>query len=66
MANPTHIRRKARRRWKSYWKEEVPEDYNIHHVDRNYRNPDIANLALLTMKNHTYLHGKNKNDQSDS
>ena len=48
--------RKARKIWEEYWREEVPEGYIVHHVDRDVTNNDICNLALLTFKYHMQVH----------
>ena len=46
----------ARRVWEEYWREEVPDGYVIHHVDRDITNNNICNLALLTRSYHTKMH----------
>jgi len=52
-------RNEARRVWEDYWHEKVPEGYLIHHVDRDYTNNDICNLALLTYGFHNRIHRYN-------
>ena len=47
---------KARRAWGEYWREEVPEGYIIHHVDKNITNNEISNLALVTRPYHAKIH----------
>lgn len=46
----------ARGVWKKHWREEVPKGYLVHHVDRNIKNNNICNLALLTRAFHNILH----------
>lgn len=36
----------------------IPEGYDVHHVDHNKTNNDIANLRLLTKAEHTRLHAE--------
>ena len=40
----------------SYYHGEIPEDYEIHHIDENKDNNDISNLQLLTKSEHRRLH----------
>jgi len=48
--------RKAHVVWEKYWREEVPEGYIIHHVDKNIANNEISNLALVTRSYHAKTH----------
>lgn len=50
----------ARAVWEEYWREKVPDGYCIHHVDRNIKNNDICNLALLTPSFHMKLHRRTR------
>lgn len=38
---------------------EIPEDYDIHHIDNNPLNNSIDNLQLLKHSEHTKLHWRN-------
>ena len=40
-----------------YYNGEIPEGYEIHHIDHDKSNNDISNLQLLTQKEHMKLHG---------
>jgi len=42
--------------WERYWNEFLPKGYCIHHVDRNPRNNEISNLALITRSTHEKIH----------
>ena len=53
----TYYRRQAKEIWEEYWREEVLKGYVIHHIDRDYTNNDISNLALLTRSFHAKVHG---------
>ncbi|MCK4826408.1 HNH endonuclease [bacterium] len=46
----------AKKVWEDYWREKVPEGYLIHHVDKNFKNNHISNLALITPGFHTKIH----------
>lgn len=35
---------------------EIPKGFCVHHIDRNPKNNDISNLALVSMSAHTKLH----------
>ena len=39
-----------------YFNGEIPEGYDVHHIDRNQYNNDIANLQLLTKAEHNKIH----------
>jgi hypothetical protein len=34
----------------------VPDGYEVHHIDGDKQNPDLANLELLTRRDHKRLH----------
>ena len=46
----------ARRNWEEYWRQEVPKGYLIHHVDKDIKNNEITNLALITHRTHAINH----------
>ena len=50
----------ARKVWEKYWREKKPKGYLIHHGDRNIKNNNICNLALLTVSFHAGLHNKQR------
>lgn len=52
--------RQARKIWEEYWREEVPSGYVIHHVDKDYGNNDVCNLALLTHSYHAKVHNRGR------
>jgi len=41
----------------AYYNGEIPPDYDIHHIDENPANNDIANLQCLTKSEHMRIHG---------
>lgn len=43
----------------TYFNGEIPEGYEIHHVDENKSNDDITNLQMMTKSEHWKIHGKN-------
>jgi len=47
---------RAKRKWMRYWRESIPEGYEIHHCDGNIRNNHISNLALVTTQHHDAIH----------
>lgn len=51
----------AQYKWEEYWNEIVPEGYFLHHVDRNPKNNEISNLALVTRSFHAKVHKKHLN-----
>lgn len=53
-----YYQRIAHRVWEEYWRQKVPEGYLLHHSDRDRRNKDICNLALLTRSFYMNLHRK--------
>ena len=42
--------------WGEFWRENIPEGYILHHVDGNYKNNDLCNLALVTRSLHNRIH----------
>ena len=40
----------------TYFNGEIPEGYDIHHLDLNHDNNDIANLELVTKNEHKKIH----------
>lgn len=55
-----HWGRIARKVWEEYWREKKPKGYVIHHMDRNIKNNNICNLALLTVSFHAGLHNRKR------
>ena len=43
--------------------EEIPKGYVVHHKDFNKANNSIDNLMLLSLSEHTRLHGKSMDDE---
>ena len=54
--SPEYHRKIARKVWEEYWNELKPNGYLVHHVDMNYKNNHITNLALVTMSHHLKCH----------
>lgn len=54
--NSTKMIRLHRYVWE-YYNGEIPDGYDIHHIDRNKDNNDIANLQMLSRTEHMKLHG---------
>lgn len=50
-----------RKKYKDYFKIQISQEYDIHHIDFNHENNDIENLLLLPKKLHQRLH-KVKNE----
>lgn len=50
----------AIRAWEAWWNQKIPTGYLIHHVDGNYKNNEITNLALVTRSFHAKRHGFGK------
>lgn len=46
----------ARGTWEEYWGEKPPKGYIVHHIDRDIKNNNICNLALITRAFHNILH----------
>ena len=42
----------------------VPDGYSVHHLDKNPRNNDISNLALMSYSAHSSHHAKEHSEQS--
>lgn len=42
--------------WEEFWHEKVPKGYEVHHVDGDWKNNDITNLALLPIRVHKFVH----------
>ncbi|MBR0060392.1 MAG: HNH endonuclease, partial [Selenomonadaceae bacterium] len=42
----------------TYYNGEIPDGYEIHHVDENKANDDISNLQMMTKSEHWKIHGK--------
>lgn len=55
--NSTHKIRMHRYVWE-YYNGEIPKGYCIHHIDHDKSNNDISNLMLMTIEEHSSLHGK--------
>lgn len=50
------------------WEKEngnIPEGYEVHHIDRNRKNNSLDNLALLPMPEHRYIHGCGKHNSKE-
>ena len=43
--------------WESVYGK-IPDDYQVHHIDKNKDNNDISNLMLISTKEHLSEHGK--------
>jgi hypothetical protein len=52
---------RAKTNWIRYWRQDIPANYEVHHVDGNIRNNYILNLALVTTGYHDLLHGRTRN-----
>ena len=48
--------------WEKY-NGEIPDGYDIHHIDRNKSNNDITNLQLIKKDEHMKLHGKMQTEE---
>lgn len=48
--------------WK-YYNGDIPEGYEVHHIDGDKANNDISNLQLLTVAEHRKLHANNLTDE---
>lgn len=44
--------------WKFYMKQDIPESYQVHHVDGSVTNNLICNLMLVQIDEHKRLHNK--------
>lgn len=42
---------------------QLPEGYEVHHIDMNKLNNDINNLAVLTKSEHAKVHSQNKGSE---
>jgi len=56
----SHYNELARKAWVEWWEQWIPMGYMIHHVDRNFKNNEISNLALVTAGYHKTIHKKGK------
>lgn len=45
--------------YEDYYNIEIPDDYDIHHIDEDKSNNSIDNLVLMTHEEHTILHKSN-------
>lgn len=54
------IRKRMHRYVWEYYNGEIPEGYQIHHVDKDRANNDQSNLELLPFTEHAKLHSKEK------
>lgn len=57
--NSTLRKRMHRYVWEFYNKE-IPNGYEIHHIDRDKSNNDISNLELMKSESHKALHSKER------
>lgn len=46
-----------------YYNGEIPDGYDVHHIDGNRGNNDISNLQLLKSHDHKKLHGEQLTDE---
>lgn len=46
-----------------YYNGDIPEGYDVHHIDGNRSNNDISNLQLLKSEDHKKLHGETLSDE---
>ena len=53
-------RKRAHKIWAEYWHEEVPQGYDIHHIDGDYTNNNIWNLTVMTHSAHSSKHNKGR------
>ena len=44
--------------WRSFYGD-IPEGYEIHHIDSNHENNDISNLTIMTRSEHHRYHALN-------
>lgn len=58
---PSYWRSMGHEAWRDYWKEEIPDGYLIHHVDRDITNNKIDNLALIIPGLHAVVHERGQN-----
>ena len=54
------IRKRMHRYVWEYYNGEIPEGYQIHHIDKDKSNNDISNLELIPFSEHARLHNKEK------
>lgn len=54
------IRKRMHRYVWEYYNGEIPEGYQIHHIDKDRSNNDISNLELIPFTEHAKLHNKEK------
>ncbi len=40
------------------WKGEIPDNYQVHHIDRNILNNKLSNLQCLSYEEHRNIHMK--------
>ena len=60
--NTSTTERMHRYVWEFYHGE-IPEGYDVHHIDHDVNNNDISNLALIESREHKVLHGKEMSDE---
>lgn len=49
--------------WEKY-NGKVPDGFSVHHLDKNPRNNDISNLALMSYSSHSSYHAKDHAEES--
>jgi len=59
-------RRKSHEVYEEFWREPVRNGYLLHHIDRNPRNFEITNLALVTYSFHSKTHGVGKKKKQET
>jgi hypothetical protein len=52
--------------WEAFYKKEIPEGYDIHHVDHNKLNNAIQNLQCVSHSKHVSFHNKGKKHSEHS
>lgn len=48
--------------WEDYWHEKILKGYVLHHMDGNYENIDIWNLAMVTKGYHKTMQYRHYHD----
>lgn len=54
------MRKNYRKIWEDYHNKEIPEGYEIHHIDGNRDNNSIENLACVSIEEHLQIHRDQK------
>ena len=56
----------ARFIWEEYWRQSIPEDWHVHHIDGNWANNEITNLVALSLDSHWDNHRRKKDAENIS